>query len=163
MEIMQRKPACAIVMAVTLGFLAFAPALLAAGTPPVKVNLEAGEYEFVITYEIQGEPSTRSKIAERCITPLALNSPEEVFSDNVLNQGKASEPCKVRNLKESGENISYDAECSNRIVRVQGTLRGTEFSVVRDVRPKTTHGVSLKFKLQGRRTGDCSLERKKKP
>jgi hypothetical protein len=151
-----------IVLAVAFGLVAAVPNLHAAGAA-AKVNLQPGEYELVITYEIQGEPSARSKVADRCITPDELNSPEEVFSDNVLDESKASQPCKVTNLKQSGQIISYDAICSNRIVRVQGTLRGTEFSVVRDVRPKTTHGVSLKFKLQGRRTGGCSLERKKKP
>lgn len=144
-----------IVMAATFSLLLVVPGLPALANATAKLNLQPGEYEFSVTYEIQGEPSSRSKIAERCITPGELNSPEEIFSDNALDEHNPTETCKVKNLKESGQNISYDAECVNRLVHVEGAVRGTRFSVVRNVKPKTTHGVSLKFKLRGRRTGDC--------
>jgi hypothetical protein len=146
-----------VVLAATFSLLAAAPGRAAAGNATAKVNLEPGEYEFAVSYEIQGQQSARSKTAERCVTPDELNSPEDIFSDSEPDGHKVSEPCKVKNLKERGQKISYDAECSNRLVRVEGTVKPTEFSVVRDVRPKTTHGVSLKFKLQGRRTGDCRV------
>ena len=149
-----------VVLAATFSLLAAVPGLAATGNETAKVNLEPGEYEFAVSYEIQGQPSARSKTGESCIAPDELNSPENIFRDSELDGHKVSEPCKVKDLKERGQKISYDAECSNRLVRVEGTVKPTEFSVVRDVRPKTTHGVSLKFRLQGKRTGDCKLPEK---
>jgi Protein of unknown function (DUF3617) len=163
MENNKRKRACTIITVATLGFLAFTPGLLAASTSTVKVALEPGEYDFTVTYEIEGEQTARPKTAPRCIRADQLGSPEAIFSDSAFDKRQASEPCKVKNLKERGQDISYDAECSNRLVHVEGQVRGTEFSVVRSVRPKTTRGVSLKFTLQGRRTGECRLVHRKKP
>jgi hypothetical protein len=144
-----------VVLATMFGFLAAVPSLLAVSVKTVKVDLKPGEYDFTVTYEIQGEQPARPITAARCITLDELDSPEEIFNDSAFVKNKASEPCKVKNLKESGESISYDADCSNRLVHVEGTVKRTEFSVVRNVRPKTTRGVSLKFTLRGRRTGGC--------
>ncbi len=152
---MERSSHARTIVTATLTFLAVVVALPVAANTASKLKLRPGEYELVVTYEIQGEPSSRPTITRQCITPDELDSPEEVFSESAPNERKAGEPCKVKNLRESGPNISYDAECPNRLVRVQGIVRRNEFSVVRNVRSKTTHGVSLKFTLQGRRTGGC--------
>lgn len=160
MEMEKRKHASLVFTATMFGFLAVAPSLLAVTTTNARVDLEPGEYDFTVAYEIQGERPARPKTAARCITPDELNSPEEIFNDSAFGKPKANETCKVKNLKESGESISYDADCSNRLVHVEGTVKRTEFSVVRNVRPKTTRGVSLRFKLRGRRTGGCRPEDK---
>ena len=159
-EMERRNHTRLIFMATLFSLLVVTPGLAGATKAAAKVDLKPGEYDFTVTYEIQGEQSARSKTVARCITSDELNSPEEIFSDSAPVNGKATEPCKVKNLKDTGEKISYDADCSNRLVHVQGTVKQTEFLVVRNVKPKASSGVSLKLMLRGRRTGSCRIEDK---
>jgi hypothetical protein len=157
----KRNNARVVVLATMFSFFAAVPSLLAVSNATAKVDLRPGKFEFTITYEIQGEQSAASKTAARCVTPEQLDNPEEIFTDSAVDKHKSNASCKVENLKDSGEKISYDADCSNRLVHVEGTVSGTEFLVVRNVKPKASKGVSLKLVLRGRRTGDCGLEHKK--
>jgi hypothetical protein len=152
-----RNHARRIVLAAMFGLLTVARGFPAAA-PPAKVDLKPGEYDLTITYEIEGEQSARSKTVARCITPDELNSPEQIFTDSASARDKESASCTVKNLKGAGEKISYDADCSNRVTHVTGTVKRTEFLVVRNVRPKASPGVSLKLMLRGRRTGNCRVE-----
>lgn len=152
------KQAGLIVAATIFGFLVAAPVLLASTTSAAKLGLKPGEYDLTITYEIEGEQSARSRTVARCITPDELNSPEEIFTDNASGKDKESVSCTVKNLKGAGGKISYDADCSNRVAHVAGTVERTEFLVVRNVRPKAGPGVSLKLMLRGRRTGNCRAD-----
>jgi len=119
------------------------------------VQLKPGKYALTITYEVQNQRQNESQSGTRCITLRDLDNPERIFSDRVTVRPKQEESCSVKQLRNIGGKISYDAECSNRTVHVEGNLSGTEFSVVRTVKPKASEGVSLKFTVRGRRTGDC--------
>ncbi|MGH9728949.1 MAG: DUF3617 domain-containing protein [Candidatus Acidiferrales bacterium] len=146
----RRQSTVTISAAIVLAGL-FSP-LAAAGN----VDLKPGKYALTITYEVQDLRQNQSRSGARCITPLDLENPESIFNDRVVAGAKDEESCSTRNLRNVGGKISYDAECSNRVVHVEGSLNHTEFSVVRTVKPKASHGVSLKFTLRGRRTGDCA-------
>jgi hypothetical protein len=119
------------------------------------VDLKPGKYALTITYEVQNQRQNESRSGTRCITQRDLDNPEKIFSDWVTARPRQEESCSVKQLRNIGGKISYDAECSNRMVHVEGNLSGTEFSVVRTVKPKASQGVSLKFTVRGRRTGGC--------
>jgi uncharacterized protein DUF3617 len=125
------------------------------GATAAGVDLKPGKYALTITYEVQNQRQNESRSATRCITPRDLDNPERIFSDRVAAQPKEEASCSVKQLRNVGGKVSYDAECSNRIVHVEGNLTDTEFSVVRTVKPKASQGVTLKFTVRGRRTGGC--------
>lgn len=139
------KSALVIAVAVLCGRVAAA----------ANVDLKPGKYALTITYEVQDQRQNESRSGTRCITARDLDNPEKIFNDQVAATPKEEEACSVKGLKSAGGKISYDAECSNRMVHVEGNLSGTEFSVVRTVKPKAGEEVSLKFTVRGRRTGDC--------
>ena len=139
----------------TVAMIALA-GLFGGGAMAANVDLKPGKYALTITYEVQNQRQNESRSGTRCITPHDLDNPERIFSDRVAAQPKEEASCSVKQLRNVGGKISYDAECSNRTVHVEGNLSGTEFSVVRTVKPKASEGVSLKFTVRGRRTGDCA-------
>lgn len=118
------------------------------------VDLKPGKYTVTVTFEVQDQRQNESRTATRCIRRRDLHSPENIFNDRTDAQAKEG-ACSLKNLKSAKGQISYDADCSNRTVHVQGTASGTRFSVVRTVTPKANRGVSLKFTVRGTRTGDC--------
>ncbi|HTS12728.1 MAG TPA: DUF3617 family protein [Candidatus Limnocylindrales bacterium] len=124
-------------------------------TPAATIDLKPGQYDFSVTYEIQGQVPSPPKRGPRCIPADDLDNPEKIFNDRMSDGFKADDSCIVRNFRNDGGKISYDADCSNRIAHVEGTVAQTEFSVVRDVKPKSGHSVSLKLTIAGKRTGDC--------
>ena len=128
----------------------------AAGDTGVNLELKPGKYALTITYEVQDQRQNESRSVTRCITPQDLSSPEKIFSDRIAAASKKEDACAVRGLSSTEGKVSYDAECSNRLVHVEGNLSDTEFSVVRTVKPRASQGVSLKFTVRGRRTGDCA-------
>ena len=119
------------------------------------VALRTGKYAFTVTYEVQGERQNESRKAMRCIRQSDLSDPESIFTDGIAT-AKQGEACSVRSLKSGDGKISYDADCSNRTVHVEGQLSSAGFSVVRTVTPKASAGVSLKFTVRGKRLGDCA-------
>lgn len=137
--------------------LVIAVAVLCGGVAAAaNVDLKPGKYALTITYEVQDQRQSESRSRTRCITLRDLDNPENIFSDRVTVRSKQEESCSVKQLRSIGGKISYDADCSNRMVHVEGNLSDTEFSVVRTVKPKASQGVSLKFTVTGRRTGDCA-------
>jgi hypothetical protein len=120
-----------------------------------EVPLRPGQYLLTVTSQVQGERPSQSRSGTRCITESDLGNPEAVFSDQIAATRKGEAPCFVKELKNADGKISYDAECANRRVHVEGGLSGTEFSVVRMVRPKASPRILLKFVVSGKRTGDC--------
>src|SRR6185437_5650342 len=119
------------------------------------VGLRPGKYAFTVTYEVQGERQNQSRTAMRCIRQNDLSDPENIFTDRIATAAKQEETCSVRGLKSGDGKISYDADCSNRTVHVEGTLSAAGFSVVRTVTPKASAGVSLKFTVRGKWLGRC--------
>lgn len=120
------------------------------------VDLRPGKYAFTVTYEVQGERQNESRTAMRCIRQSDLSDPENVFTDQMATAPKQKEACSVRNMKSADGKISYDAECSNRSVHVEGTLGSAEFAVVRTVRPKGNQNVTLKLTIRANRSRDCA-------
>jgi hypothetical protein len=135
------------------GALLIVPLGSAWATP---LDLTPGKFLLTVTYEIQGQQPGKPNTSSRCIAASDLDNPEKIFNDRAFAGFKADESCTVKNLKNADGRISYDADCSNRVAHVEGTLLNAEFSVVRDVKPKSSRGVSLKLTLTGKRTGDCS-------
>ena len=138
--------------------LLFAAAILTSCAPltaAANIDLKPGKYTLTITYQIQDQRQNESRTGTRCIAPADLGDPEKIFNDRMFAPGSPDTYCAVKNLKTGGGQISYDADCQDRVVHVEGTLSNTEFSVVREVKPKASPGVSLKLALRGKRTGDC--------
>jgi hypothetical protein len=148
---MMRKSTFKITVVIALAAL-FA-ALAAAAT--VDLKLKPGKYALTVTYEVQDQRQNQSRSVTRCIRARDLDNPEKIFDDQVAATPKDKDACSVKDLKNADGKISYDAECANRIVHVEGTLTGGGFSVVRTVTPKGNQGISLKFMVSGKRTGDC--------
>jgi len=120
------------------------------------VDLRPGKYAFTVTYEIQGERQNESRTATRCIRQSDLSDPENVFTDQAAAATKQQEACSVRNMKSADGKISYDADCSNRSVHVEGTLGSAEFAVVRTVRPRGNRNAVLRLTIRATRTRDCA-------
>lgn len=125
-----------------------------AASPNLK--LEPGRYVVTVTYEVQEQRQNAPRTTTRCITRRDLNDPEKIFNDQTSSPAQNAEACSVKSLKTANRSVSYEADCANRTVHVQGTLGSDGFSVVRTVTPKGNQGVSLKFTVRGERTGDCS-------
>lgn len=120
------------------------------------LELKPGRYTVTITYEVQNQRQNEPRIAMRCITAEDLGDPEMVFSAQAAPPQRKGEECSVKKFRSSNQVLSYEAECPNRTVHVEGTLNADGFSVVRSVTPKGNETVLLKFAVRGRRTGDCS-------
>jgi len=125
-----------------------------AATP--NLRLAPGKYIVTITYEVQDQRQNELHTTTRCITRGDLNDPEKIFNDQTGTPAESVKACSVRNVRSSNEQVSYDVDCSNRTVHVDGNVSGNGFSVVRAVTPKGNKAVSLRFTVRGRRTGDCS-------
>jgi hypothetical protein len=145
-------------MIVVIALAGLFAALAAAAT--VDLKLKPGKYALTVTYEVQDQRQNQSRTATRCVRPGDLANPETIFNDRTDAQGEKEKACAVKNFKSGNGRISYDADCANRSVRVQGSLGATGFSVVRTVTPKGNQGVSLKFTVRGTRTGECSAGRR---
>lgn len=146
---MNRRRTGRVAISVTLAGLFGASAFCA------QVPLKPGQYAMTVTYQVQNERQNQMRSGTRCVTASDLENPEAIFSDEITRLQTDETKCSVGNWKNTGGRISYDAECSNRTVHVEGSLSETQFSVVRTVTPKTSPKVLLKFFVTGRRTGDC--------
>lgn len=126
------------------------------GSPPASLGLSPGKYVVTITYEVQDQRQNEPRTTTRCVTLRDLDDPEKIFNDQTSMPPGSGEACSVRNLKSANRQISYDADCSNRTVHVQGHVSPSGFLVVRTVKPKSSTRVSLKLTVKGTRAGDCS-------
>ena len=125
-----------------------------AGTP--NLNLKPGKYVVKITYEVQDQRQNELRTTTRCITRRDLDDPERILNEQTSAPAESVKTCSVRNLRSTNRQISYDADCANRTVHVDGNVSGNRFSVVRAIIPKRNKAVSLRFTVRGRRTDDCS-------
>ena len=136
-------------------FAAVTPGIGGAPAAPI-VTLEPGRYTVTITYEVQNQRQNEPRIAIRCITAEDLGDPEMIFSGQAASPQTKGQECAVKKFRSTNRMLSYEAECPNRTVHVEGALSADGFSVVRSVTPKGNEKVQLKFAVRGRRTGDCS-------
>lgn len=121
------------------------------------VGLKPGRYEVTVSYEVQHERQNQSQTTARCIRPQDLGNPEEIFNDRSGPARKQEEICTVKDFKAVAGRISYNADCSNRTVHVEGTVDESGFSVVRTSTPRVAQAVPVKLVIRGRRTGNCVL------
>lgn len=110
--------------------------------------LKPGEYRIVTEMTIRGatgEPVTET----RCITAGQASNPEAIFNIRPM-----AGFCKLGNVAIVAGKISYDADCPNTLVKVEGTVSADAYSVVRTHKPKVK-GVEAASKFQGKRVGAC--------
>jgi len=123
---------------------------------PETIRLKPGRYAVSQQMSVNGKAEPESRPDSRCITPTDLQNPEAIFNAASLGEFRADATCVVRGLKADGSKVSYDADCSNRTVHVDATLLSDgEFTAVRSVTAKSARGVSMIYKLGGKRTGEC--------
>lgn len=142
------------------GFAGIATALACMCSPVAagaNLKLQPGEYVVTTTYEVQDQRQNEPRIAIRCLAPQDMGDPEGIFNDESGSAPENGKRCSVRNLKDANRELSYEADCANRTVHVEGSLSDEGFSVVRIVTPKGNQGVSLKGIVRGRRIGGCSV------
>lgn len=135
--------------------LVVAAVLFATLAAAANIDLRPGEYALTVAHEVQDQRQSESRTAIRCITQSDLQNPEAIFSGLAADARENQDACEVKDLRTSRETISYDADCPNRLVHVEGKLRVSAFAVMRTVKSKTEPAVSLKFMIWGRRIGDC--------
>jgi len=140
-------------MAALAGHCALTP-----GAAKENLQIQPGRYAVTVTYAVQEQRQNQSRHASRCIAYNDLGNPERIFSDNTSSTATPEETCAVTALSIGSGKVSYDANYSNRLVHVAGTAGGTQFSVVRSVRPKAGGDVFLTLTVRGTRIGDCSRE-----
>lgn len=146
-------------MSVKLATIATLAALFTTLAGAASMDLKPGEYAMTITYEVQDQRQTETRTMVRCITQSDLQNPETIFTDQAFTGNKEQDACLVKDLRKAGTQISYEADCSNRGAHVKGNVSASDFSVTRTVTPKTGEGISLRFIIRGRRTGDCRRTR----
>lgn len=139
-----------------MGTVAVLASLLATFAAATSINLKPGKYALTITYEVQDQRQTETRTMMRCITQSDLQNPEMIFTDQAFTGNKEQGACLMKELRKAGAQISYEADCLNRGVHVEGNVSRSGFSVTRTAKSKTGEGISLKFIIRGRRTGDCS-------
>lgn len=125
--------------------------------PAANLALRPGEYTVTVTSEVQGQRQSELRTAVRCVREQDLTDPERIFNDQTGPLSTREVTCSVKGLKSASGTISYEADCANRTVHVQGSLSNMTFSVVRTVIPKASEGVSLKFTVRGNWMGACRL------
>lgn len=130
-------------------------AAVAAFAAAPTLELKPGEYAVTITYQVQEQRQDAPLTAIRCITAADLGDPEKIFNLRAVTSERKEDTCSMKNLKSVNGQISYDAECSNRTVHVEGKVSDVAFSVVRTVTPKANRKVSLRSTVKGTRTADC--------
>lgn len=129
--------------------------MLGAAATAVNVDLKPGKYRLTVTYEVQDQRQNELRTTTRCIQAGDLTDPEKIFNDRTGATPAHEDACSVRGFKSADGRISYDADCSNRTVHVDGAVSRTGFMVVRAVRPKASGGVTLKFTVRANWIGDC--------
>lgn len=124
------------------------------------IGLTPGRYSVTMVMSMNGKkmaPNTKS----RCITTTDLQDPERIFNERFLDNFKPDPNCTERNLKISGNRVSYDEECakpelSARTVHVEATVSESGYTAVRSVKPKSPRAPAMVYTISGKRTGDCA-------
>jgi hypothetical protein len=115
--------------------------------------LTPGFYEVTATMSTSGKPELRT----RCVTAEHLSNPEAVLNYAFAQKFRPLPDHKVINFTLQGDKISYEVDTPFSLIRVEGTISGTEFSVVRSNTSKSGKvlPVPMTLTLTGKRTKDC--------
>lgn len=115
------------------------------------VPLMPGHYQVTVS----GAPGGGSELRDRCVTTAHLADPDSVFNYAFARKYQPLPDRKVLNYSAQGGRLRYDVETSFTLTHVEGTVSGSEFSVVRTTTSKSGKGLPVTMKLDGTRTGDC--------
>jgi hypothetical protein len=129
-------------------------ALPAAASPP----LQPGLYEISMQMVMKGMPMQMPVMTIRhCITP------QDIASGNAYASGKNSKDCKISNLRQSGNTVSYDFSCAMEgrrglmVGHSSGTSTATGYDILMNGHfvPAVEGMSAFNQKMSGRRLGDC--------
>ena len=130
-------------------------ALPAAASAPV---MQPGLYEISMQMVMKGMPMQMPATTIRhCITP------QDIASGNAYASGKNSKDCKISNLKQSGNTVSYDFACAMQggqgtmVGHSSGTSSANGYDILMNGRFVPAMGGMSEFsqKMSARRLGDC--------
>ena len=132
--------------------VALAAVVLIANTAHAKV--EPGNWEFSMESPLQGSGSGAS-VRQRCISPEQANDPHKV-----LAEAGSKNDCHFSNLRDSGQEYSFDVECKARIpLKGSGAVRYTPRTLDGEIDlVGEAQGLRLKTRsfVTGRRLGPCN-------
>jgi hypothetical protein len=122
-------------------------ALPAAASPP----LQPGLYEISMQMVMKGMPM------QMPVTP------QDIASGNAYASGKNSKDCKISNLRQSGNTVSYDFSCAMEgrrglmVGHSSGTSTATGYDILMNGHfvPAVEGMSAFNQKMSGRRLGDC--------
>ena len=120
------------------------------------VPLKPGEYQIAAVTEASNGEAGKPDIHTRCVKDEHLANPDAVFNNYVTNGFKLKPSNKVMNVSVHDGKVSYDIEGPHAFTRVEGTVSGTTFSVVRKAKPISGTGLLVTMKIDGNRTGECA-------
>lgn len=131
---------------------AFGPRLHADGK-----KVKPGQWQLTVTHEMPGAPFTPPPMSmSRCISPSESEDPKK------LMQSKGSEGCEMKDLKVSGNKVTYNITCTRngRTVTGSGEMTyepehyfGTMTIEMSD--PRSGQHMKMIEHMDSKRTGDC--------
>lgn len=135
-------------------------AFVAASFPaPAAVNLEAGEWRIGVAVEITGGrgPNPGKIEQEMCLDP----------SDAAKLAVPPNAPCRIFDLHEGPDEVTWRIDCSQGAARTRGKGRlefhGTRFKGLIETRTDPPYDMQVTQHLAGKRLGACKFPRKPAP
>ncbi len=140
-----------VLLSATLLALTIQPA---AAAPP---TLQPGLYEISVQMEMKGMPMKMPVSSFRhCITP------QDIADGKAYVSSKDNKDCKISNLKQSGNAVSYDFTCAmqghgSMVGRTSGTSHATGYDMQMNGRfvPAMEGMSEFSQKMRAKRLGEC--------
>ncbi len=137
----------------TAALLVLSP-LPAAAAAPI---MQPGLYEISVQMVMKGMPMQMPVSSFRhCITP------QDIVDGKAYASSKDSKDCKISNLKQSGDKVSYDFACvmqghGNMVGHSSGTSHATGYAMTTSGRfvPAMEGMSEFSQKMNAKRLGDC--------
>jgi hypothetical protein len=115
------------------------------------INLRPGRYETVVDIELPNGQKMPMKNTD-CITAADLKDGVKTFLEEM------GENCKISGLKATGNQMRFNATCTDDDVTMtttaEMTFAGDAFSGL--FKAKDDKGQQFTFKMSGKRLGDCT-------
>jgi hypothetical protein len=130
-------------------------ALPAAASAPI---MQPGLYDISMQMVMKGMPMQMPVMTIRhCITP------QDIASGNAYASSKNSKDCKISNLRQSGNTVSYDFSCvmeggqGMMVGHSSGTSSATGYDILMNGRfvPAMEGMSEFSQKMSAKRVGDC--------
>ena len=137
----------------TAALLVLSP-LPAAAAAPI---MQPGLYEISVQMVMKGMPMQMPASSFRhCITP------QDIVDGKAYASSKDSKDCKISNLKQSGDKVSYDFACvmqghGNMVGHSSGSSHATGYAMTTSGRfvPAMEGMSEFSQKMNAKRLGDC--------